>query len=250
MVSPCKHTVKSPPGYSFSISCCLFCTHSPDTCSFSLVLAGPQNVPNLDVYGQYRRDFAVQTGNDSTGEYKSPQRVRDQYWSLQATHTLLAERCKTSPSSFVRISEHLNNLEYRRPTRPVGSRPFTKSDCLNKWAELIPATVDIRTTMQFLKLLERLWPGTKCVCEPGEGSSSECPSLKAIHVIWPWCRSVLEHAGKSLFCDGTFHVTIYIFKLVCLTTLDGNHHHRPLMFSFITDSNTPQWTTIFNLFFE
>ena len=120
---------------------------------------------------------------------------------------------------------------------------------MNKWNNLIPRTIDVKATMRFLHLLQQWWPGTRCVCEPGPGNSESMPTLKAIHILWPWCKSVLRVVGKSIFCDGTHQVTIYEYKIVCLTTLDGQHHHRPLMLSFITNSTSEQWTVIFDILY-
>ena len=209
---------------------------------------------NLALYERYRQDVAgVLRVFSATGTPATPSRSRgtNQTWSPSNIYTLLSERGKTSPSSFKRIAEHLNSLELRKSTRAGRAcTPFTERACLNKWAQLAPRVSDLKIAMRFMKLLEKLWPGTRCICEPCEGSSDELPSLNAIHLVWPWCREVLSHVGRSVFCDGTFHITIYEFLLVCLTTLDGNHHHRPLMISLIMKSTGPQWARIFNFFYE
>jgi hypothetical protein len=43
-------------------------------------------------------------------------------------------------------------------------------------------------------------------------------------------------------------VTIYGYKVVMITTLDGNRHHRPLFMSFVRNSTTECWKRIFDLF--
>lgn len=115
---------------------------------------------------------------------------------------------------------------------------------------MLPRTIDVKATIRFLHLLQQWWPGTRCVCQPGPENSESMSSLKAIHIVWPWCKGVLKRVGKSVFCDGTHQVTIYEYKIVCLTTLDGQHHHRPLMLSFIMNSTSEQWRIIFNIFYE
>ena len=71
------------------------------------------------------------------------------------------------------------------------------------------------------------------------------------------CRTCTKHAEHalhaaprhivgSLFCDATACVTIYDYQTVCITTLDGNKQHRPLMTSFIAESTGPMWQDIFN----
>ena len=60
----------------------------------------------------------------------------------------------------------------------------------------------------------------------------------------------MKRLSKTVFCDATYHVTVYVYKVVMLTTLDGNHQHRPLMVSFITESTAIQWQIIFNIFYR
>lgn len=219
-------------------------------------ISGTDNLHSMVLYQRYRQDvqeILCPVSGTGAGTPATSPRTRgfNQTWSPSNIYTLLSERGKTSPSSFKRIAEHLNNLEVRKSTRGGSTRrPYTARECLNKWAQLAPRVSDLKIVMSFMKLLEKLWPGTRCIFEPCEGSSTELPSVKAIHLLWPWCQSVLSRVGKSVFCDGTFHITIYKFLLVCLTTLDGNHHHRPLMLSLIMESTGPQWTRIFNFFYE
>lgn len=59
---------------------------------------------------------------------------------------------------------------------------------------------------------------------------------------------MMKTLSPSVFCDATFKVTVYLYKVVCITTLDGNKQHRPIMCSFITSSSTDQWAVIFDIF--
>ena len=59
---------------------------------------------------------------------------------------------------------------------------------------------------------------------------------------------MMDTLAPSIFCDVTFDVTIFHYKIVLITTLDGNKQHRPLMCCFILRSKAAQWTTIFNIF--
>lgn len=45
-------------------------------------------------------------------------------------------------------------------------------------------------------------------------------------------------------------VTIYGYKVVFITTLDGNGRHRPLFTSFISQSNEASWKQLFDKFAE
>lgn len=58
----------------------------------------------------------------------------------------------------------------------------------------------------------------------------------------------MKFMGKSIFCDATFDVTLYEYRIVIISTLDGNKHHRPLMCSFITTSSATEWAEVFDIF--
>ena len=58
----------------------------------------------------------------------------------------------------------------------------------------------------------------------------------------------MERLSPSIFVDVTFQITIYHYKVVAITTLDGNKQHRPLMCSFILESTGAQWSIIFDHF--
>ena len=59
---------------------------------------------------------------------------------------------------------------------------------------------------------------------------------------------MMRTLSNSIFCDATFNVTLYHYKVVCITTLDGNRQHRPLLCSFIVHSYAEQWAYIFDIF--
>ena len=50
----------------------------------------------------------------------------------------------------------------------------------------------------------------------------------------------------SIFGDATYNLTVFGYKVIFLSTLDGNQQHRPLMTSFILQSTTRNWRIIFN----
>ena len=128
------------------------------------------------------------------------------------------------------------------------SRPYSKRDCQNKWATLFPSSADMFSTMKYLLKLRTEWPGT--VVKVEHDFDKQYPTIRAIHIVWSWARKTMNRLSKTVFCDATYHVTVYVYKVVMLTTLDGNHQHRPLMASFITESTTIQWQTIFNIFYR
>ena len=96
--------------------------------------------------------------------------------------------------------------------------------------------------------LQKEWPGTVVKVEPTFEKHNIV--IGGAHIVWPWARATMKRLAKTVFCDATFHVTIYNYKVVMFTTLDGNHQHRPLMVSFIVDSTTVQWQRIFDIFYR
>ena len=58
----------------------------------------------------------------------------------------------------------------------------------------------------------------------------------------------MKTLSPSVFCDATFELTVYHYKVVCISTLDGNNQLRPLMCSFIINSTGPRWSIIFDIF--
>ena len=58
----------------------------------------------------------------------------------------------------------------------------------------------------------------------------------------------MKTLSNSIFCDATFSVTCYHYKVVFITTVDGNRQHRPLMCSFIIRSDASMWCMILNMF--
>ena len=205
-----------------------------------MFVAGEDNAVNVGYYLEYLHAFARTIGARSQAlEMRRPPRL----WSNENISVLIKHRSKTNPTCFDTIATHLNDLEERRPsvTDPC---MYTSRDCQNKWATLFPSRHDMYSTIHFLKKLEIEWPGTVCRMQNAE------KDITSVHIVWPWTYDTMKNQSKTVFCDATFHVTIYKFKLVCLTTLDGNHHHRPLMLSFIKESTTEEWQQIFNLFFS
>ena len=101
--------------------------------------------------------------------------------------------------------------------------------------------------MALLKEMKRIWAGfdfrVHLFFAHGEVM---IPSIRSLHILWPWAKDVLAVLAPSLFCDATFHLTVYNYKVVAITTLDGNRHHRPLMTSFVSTSTGESWKEIFD----
>ena len=76
------------------------------------------------------------------------------------------------------------------------------------------------------------------------------PKLLELHIVWPWSKTLMRNLSSSLFCDATYNVTVYEYKVVCITSLDGNNQLRPLMTSFITSSTKEAWQRIFDHFVD
>ena len=170
-------------------------------------------------------------------------------WSDIDIHDLVETRCQPNPPTFRNIAVGLNGA-YRRTGDPL-DRPFNEKDCRSKWHQLFPQAQDANRTMEFLRDLKQTWPGLNVhtAQDPGTGPDLQHPpKLMALHLVWSWSKWIMQTLGSSVFCDATFNVTVYAYKVVCITTLDGNKQHRPLMCSFITQSTAAQWSTIFDLF--
>ena len=202
------------------------------------------------MYREYHESF-----DDISGQTQSPPqqlqlhhgRRANVVWSCENVNVLVRHRMQTNPTCFKTIADQLNELEARRAT-VSGGNAYTARDCQNKWHSIYPSRHDMYSTLRYLRKLQTRWPGTVCKIEPIAGTHKKAPQIRALHIVWPWARDILSNLSKTVFCDATFHVTIYGYKVVCFTTLDGNHHHRPLMVSFIQRSVSAQWKRVFNLF--
>lgn len=171
----------------------------------------------------------------------------NQVWSPENVHTLIKQRSHVNPTAFKEIARQLNSLEERRAS-VIRTRPYTPVDCQNKWASLFPSSSDVHSTIRYMLKLQKEWPGTVVKVEPTFEKHNIV--IGGAHIVWPWARATMKRLAKTVFCDATFHVTIYNYKVVMFTTLDGNHQHRPLMVSFIADSTTVQWQRIFDIFYR
>ena len=203
-----------------------------------LYSCGSSNEKNVVKYGEIKRQFCTMVSTQQVPDTIS----EPKQWSTMELEYLVLSRSKPNPPTFKNIAVAMNKL-------CVGDREFTERDCINKWNMLFPGSSDVNNTMLYLKQLTTHWPGTYYHPEKETGPGIiGSPKLLGLHIVFPWSRELMKTLSPSIFCDATFNVTVYHYKVVMISTFDGNNHHRPLMCSFIMNSNTPQWTTIFNIF--
>ena len=127
-------------------------------------------------------------------------------------------------------------------------RDFTSQDCRNRWHKLFPSEEDANMTVNFLRKLKTKWPGLQFSPKLDRGErTNKPPVLTSLHIVWPWTTYMLSKLATSLFCDATYEVTVFNYKVVSVTTLDGNKQHRPLMMSFILSTTAEQWCIIFDI---
>ena len=174
-------------------------------------------------------------------------RSLNKMWRDEDVDLLLHSRCEPNPPTFAFIATQLNMLNKRDGIEL--DREFTTRDCINKWTSMFPTSEDANRTVEYLRLLQKFWPGLYFFTEKAEEKSAGSPpKLTSIYIVWPWSNDIMRTLAPSIFCDATFDVTIFNYKIVLITTLDGNKQHRPLMCCFILRSVASQWAIIFNTF--
>ena len=202
------------------------------------------NKINLEVYIKcrktYIRKFMNRIDTPNTGRPK-------RQWLTADVDDLLESRCSRNPPTFTNIAKQLNRA-HRRIGTPL-QFPFTARELLNKWQSMFPASNDANRTVQYMDDLKQLWPGLHFHTEKDHGKDLDStPKLVGLHIVWPWTVQVLNTLAPNIFCDATYNVTVFHYRVVMITCLDGNRQHRPLMCSFITRSTAPAWATIFDIF--
>ena len=210
--------------------------------------ASARNEAALQLYGQYRDVYEALSRSDHSSNRTNTisscaRRMDPKVWSSSDVDILIEARSQDHPQTFRQIAWMLNR------TSDTSDRKFKTTDCMNKWLRMFPSSMDASKTLEYIRNLQRKWPGLIYKIQTEQGDDvSRAPSLIGLHIVWPWTAQLMKVLTLSIFCDATYKVTIYHYKVVCITTLDGNKHHRPLMVSFITHSTAEQWCKIFNLF--
>ena len=209
--------------------------------------ASPKNPAGLESYSQYWTAFTSWRRRQDSSSTVTTRRKLPKVWCSEDVKTLVEMRSLDNPPTFRHIAYTLNRTHER--LRSEMPRPFEARDCSNKWALMFPSAMDTNQTLQHLKQLKRKWPGLIYGVQTEQDSTLERPpSLTGLYIVWPWAKDMMTTLSPSIFCDATYNVTIYHYKVVMITTLDGNRHHRPLMVCFITRSTGTQWRHVFNIF--
>ena len=204
------------------------------------------NVEKIAEYLQLANEFRLKVSKESHEENPS---IREPIsWSEGDVNQLIRSRSQVNPPTFRAIANELNTFYERSGLTP---KNFTTVHCVNKWHRLFPSEEDAFMTVEFLRKLKRKWPGMKCISklDPGE-TIDKPPVLTSLHIVWPWSQYVSNVLGRSIFCDATYQVTVFNYKVVSITTLDGNKQHRPLMVSFLSTLTATQWCIVFDIFHD
>lgn len=73
-----------------------------------------------------------------------------------------------------------------------------------------------------------MWPKFYWHPQIATGEDLSGPAkLIALHLVWPWSKRLMKVLSPSVFCDATFKVTVYHYKLVVISTLDGGEPDPP-----------------------
>ena len=198
---------------------------------------GPKNVQHVELFMDYQEQYYEKTG--LRWEKLRPSPV-PQVWTKSEINFLTISRGSPNPPTFEHISRGLSL---------IGGVERSASECRSKWYKMFPSSSDVNDTIEHLREMKKQWP--RLFIHPEKQVSKGVdghPQLIALHIVWPWSADVMTTLSPSIFCDGTYDKTVYHYKVVMLSTFDGNHQHRPLMCSFIMNSTGAQWATIFDIF--
>ena len=113
---------------------------------------------------------------------------------------------------------------------------------------MFPGTLDVNRSIQYCERLRNKWSGLKYFTstEKLDTEVNSSPKLLTLHIVWTWAKEIIQTLCGSIFGDATYNVTVFEYKVVCFTTLDGNQQHRPLMTSYILQSTANQWRIMFD----
>ena len=179
----------------------------------SMLYPSESNEENIKLYLQYQEAYRSalslpDIANSQKGSYKQDAKV----WSEICVDALIEARSSRSPPSFRNVAAELNRLTEQVGTSNI-DREYTARDCINKWKQLFPSGQDANLTVKFLRSLLAKWPGATVKIEHTTPSVSCRPMIKALHIVWPWSEKLMNYLAESIFCDATFHVTIYKYKV-------------------------------------
>ena len=210
-------------------------------CVYSCVCTASQNEAAVEIYAELEHLYN-RLENVNTSKLR-PVIV----WNEEDVQDIVEARCRTNPPTFRNIAQSLNRKHALRGI-PL-ARDITARDCLNQWGKRFPHVEDTNKTVQWVRELQKRWPGMYFQPETESPNDlSTPPKLLALHLVFPWSKVLMKTLAPSIFCDGTFNVTVFHYSIVMISTLDGNKQHRPLMCSFITRSTANQWANVFDIF--
>ena len=161
--------------------------------------ASPANADAMDEFLKYRRIFRAYLSTVSANSLDSAVpsvRRAAKTWSEDDTTTLVTMRCANNPSTFRQIALALNRTHEVVGT--VIDRPFEANDCKNKWCRMFPSAMDANKTLEYLKSLQKKWPGLvfKTTTEKFKDTSRP-PTLISLHVVWPWAADLMSTLSPS-----------------------------------------------------
>ena len=213
-----------------------------------LYSATPGNVAKLTKYNELRKLYREMSGE--TPECDNPSSPTTPIkWRQEDMKHLVKSRSQINPPTFRAIANELNTYYVRTGDINKPIRDFTSTDCVNKWHDMFPSQEDAYMTVDFLRRLKEKWPELQYYPKLDRGeSTNKPPVLVALHIVFPWSKHMSEVLAKSIFCDGTYKVTVFNYTVVAITTLDGNKQHRPLQVSFILTTTAAQWCIVFDVF--
>ena len=85
-------------------------------------------------------------------------------------------------------------------------------------------STDVNRAMEHLRKLQKIWPDLYFHPQKETGDDIQQPAkLIGLHIVWPWSKELMKTLSPSVFCDATFELTVYHYKVVCISTLDGNN---------------------------
>ena len=193
--------------------------------------ASALNVNKLTQYNElstlYRQQFGGTPEPDTPRSSTMPIK-----WTKDDMKHLSKSRSQINPPTFRAIANELNTYYERTGGVNKPCREFTAADCRNKWHSMFPSQEDAYMTVDFLRRLKKKWPELQFYPKLDRGESTDKPPvLVSLHIVFPWSKHMCKILAKSIFCDGTYKLTVFNYTVVAITTLDGNKQHRPLQVS-------------------
>ena len=159
--------------------------------------AGSTNEENVLTYhslsSRYEHHISSSTNTSDRVKSQPPPKV----WTDDDINTLICSRCQPNPPTFRHISNELNRHHIRTDT--ITDRSFTTTDCKNKWSTLFPSAEDANMTCEYLRELQKKWPGMFFLPQLDRGSDGkQTPKLIALHIVWPWSNEMMKTLSPSV----------------------------------------------------